>query len=196
MNLADDQQAQDVKYPEPEILGILPKDNVKQLPLVYWPNPILNKSCENIDTFDYELEQFIYDLTFTMMQQSGVGIAAPQVGKNINLIVVEEQLDISNPVVLINPVILKMDDYHSFEASEGCLSVPGYFETRSRPNSVLIEYLNATGQTNIKNFVGFGAFVVQHEIEHLIGQVFVDGLSKLKLKRILKKTKKHRKLRG
>jgi peptide deformylase len=180
--------------PNPDVLGISPKlKPILQL-LVYWPDTRLSEKCKDVSLFDDELGQIVLDLTFTMTQMNGIGIAAPQIGKLINIIIIEEQLDYSHPVVLINPKILEVNEKYSYKMTEGCLSVPGYYEERSRPQSVTVEYNTPSGEKKTKEFQGLAAFVVQHEMDHLEGKVFVDELSRLKQGRVLKKIKKTRKV--
>ena len=198
MNLIDGIGKQDSEgvlhmLPNPDVLGISPKLKPVHQPLVYWPDTRLSEKCKDVILFDDELGQVVLDLTFTMTQMNGIGIAAPQIGKMLKVIVVEEQLDYSHPIVLINPKILKVDDTNSYTMTEGCLSVPGYYEERSRPQSVTVEFNLPSGAIRTKTFRGLGAFVVQHEMDHLEGNVFVDNLSKLKQGRILNKMKKTRK---
>ena len=97
----------------------------------------------------------------------------------------------SRPVPLVNPKIVEANETYTYKMTEGCLSVPGYYEKRARPQSVAIEYKSPTGKEQAKEFQGMAAFVVQHEIEHLEGKVFVDDLSNLKKDRIKKKVKKN-----
>lgn len=177
-----------------DVLGITPDIKPNILPLVYWPDERLSKTCEDVSEFDETLEQFIYDLARTMQYRLGIGLAAPQVGKLLNVIIVEEDTEQSHPIVLINPKIVDTDDSFMYSMREGCLSVPGYYEGRKRPQKVTVEYHTPRGVKIEKTFQGTGAFVLQHEMDHLEGKVFVDGASKLKRQRILNKVKKTRRL--
>jgi len=198
MNLADEIDNRDSDsalhmLPNPDVLGISRKLTPIHQPLIYWPDSRLSEKCKNVTIFNDEIGQLIFDLAFTMTRMNGIGIAAPQIGKLINIIIIEEQLDYSHPIVLINPKILKVNETYSYKMTEGCLSVPGYYEERSRPQSVTIEYNTPSGGKRTKQFQGLAAFVAQHEMDHLEGKMFVDELSKLKQGRVLKKMKKTRK---
>lgn len=196
MNLTKEANFLDLEkyFPDPEIIGVSPTLIPACRPLIYWPDKILATPCNPVIEFDIVLQQLVLDMAFTMARTNGIGIAAPQVGELLDVIIVEEQLDFSNPVVLINPTVIEVDPIYKFSTMEGCLSVPGHYEKRKRPNYVIVEYQNTTGQTNIKNFTGLAAFVVQHEMEHLVGKIFVDDLSSLKKDRIKKKIKKKSKV--
>jgi len=172
--------------PNPDVLGVSPKLKPKILPLVFWPDEILHQHCKFVHEIDETLHQLIYDMAYTMYHKKGVGLAAPQVGVSQSVIVVEIDRGI---IPLINPVILESNDLmYSFD--EGCLSVPGYFEKRKRPQKVLVEYQTAGNVIAQDEFQGLAAFIVQHEIDHLCGKVFVDGISRLKQDRVKKKIKK------
>lgn len=195
MNLSDDfQGSEPSSVPNPDVLGVSNKLKAVFQPLRFWPDPILSKPCENVSEFNETLEQFVFDLAYTMVERSGIGIAAPQVGKLLNIIIVEQQLDCSHPIVLINPKVVDTDERFMYSMREGCLSVPGYYEDRKRPQKVIVEYYTPRGIKIEKEFQGTGAFVLQHEMDHLEGKVFVDGLSKFKQQRVLNKVKKTRRL--
>ncbi len=176
--------------PNTDVLGVSNKLKAVLQPLRFWPDTILSKRCENVSKFDETLEQFVFDLAYTMVKRSGLGIAAPQVGKLLNVIIVEEQLEHSNPLILINPKVVDTDESYMYTMREGCLSVPGYYEDRKRPQKVVVEYHTPRGSKLEKELQGLGAFVLQHEMDHLEGKVFVDNLSKFKQQRALNKVKK------
>ncbi len=180
--------------PNPDVLGISNKLKPVFQPLVYWPDKKLSQQCENVSEFNETLEQFVFDLAYSMVERSGIGIAAPQVGKLLNVIIVEQQLDYSHPIVLINPKIVDTDESFMYTMREGCLSVPGYYEDRKRPQKVVVEYYTPHDIQIEKEFQGLGAFVLQHEMDHLQGKVFVDNLSKFKQQRVLNKVKKTRRI--
>lgn len=163
------------------------------LPIITWPDERLNIICENITTFDRWVEQLALDMFATMQAEAGVGLAAPQVGILANIITI--QLTADDPQIFINPKIISQSE-DRFEWKEGCLSVPGYFENRRRPNSIIIQYHDIVGEEHEGQFVGLDAFAIQHEIDHLNGKVFVDGMSSFKTKRVkdkISKTLKKRK---
>ena len=162
------------------------------LPIIKWPDDRLHIDCQPITTFDDWLKQFSLDLFATMKNADGVGLAAPQVG--VAACVCAIWIDESRPIVLVNPEIVEYGK-DMYQVDEGCLSVPGYFEKRKRPQSVKVRYRNVRGEQQETEFHGLHAFVVQHEIDHLRGKVFVDGVSNLKKGIIRKKMKKFLKRR-
>ncbi|GAF03666.1 peptide deformylase [Saccharicrinis fermentans] len=161
------------------------------LPVTVYGHPVLRKVADEIDE-DYEgLEKLIDNMWDTMYHTDGIGLAAPQIGKSIRLIVID-----ATPMaedfpelegfkrVLINPIILESGDDQCNE-SEGCLSLPGIREEVKRPTSIKIEYENENFELVEEELDGFAARVVQHEYDHVEGVLFVDHLSSLK-KRLLK----------
>ncbi len=163
--------------------------NAHPLPLKYWPDPILSVPCERLEE-DVEVRTQIAEaMIATMRLHDGVGLAAPQIGILKKICVVE--VDRGNPVVIINPTLLEWDDPNdTFKYEEGCLSIPGYFETRYRNSNINLTYETISGDTCTTRFQFLEAFAVQHELDHLQGKLFIDGLSNLKLQRVRKKVKK------
>lgn len=161
-----------------------------ELAILVWPDERLTKPCQDITRFDDEdnkyLEQLVLDMTFTMLQNQGIGLAAPQVSIMANVIVLLVE---NKPVVLINPKIKSVSD-EEYEWEEGCLSVPGYYEKRKRPRSVIVEFKDIFGNDREAEFIGLWSFALQHEMDHLRGKCFVDDLSKLKTSRVKKKIEK------
>ncbi|MGQ1784690.1 MULTISPECIES: peptide deformylase [unclassified Saccharicrinis] len=161
------------------------------LPVTVYGHPVLRKVADEIDE-DYEgLEKLIEDMWQTMHHSDGIGLAAPQIGKSIRLIVIdasplsEEFPELEDfKRVLINPIIVETNDENCNE-SEGCLSLPGIREEVKRPNKIKIEYENENFELVEEELEGFAARVVQHEYDHVEGILFVDHLSPLK-KRLLK----------
>jgi len=169
------------------------------LPVVAYGDPILRKVAKEIDTDYPNLSKLINNMRQTMYNASGVGIAAPQIGKSIRLFVIDatpfaededlteeeqEQLKEFNKV-FINPKVLnEKGDEWAF--SEGCLSIPDIREDVFRPNSVTFEYQDESFEKHTQTLTGLAARVFQHEYDHLEGILFTDKLSSLK-KRILKK---------
>lgn len=162
------------------------------LPLVVWPDERLHQKCEDVSTFDDWVKQFAANLLATMQVEDGVGLSAPQVGVNVNIIAV--WIEENNPLVLINPTVIKQSK-EMFKWDEGCLSVPGYFEVRQRPKSITVSYKDINGDPHTSDFSDLYAFTLQHEIDHLHGRLFIDGLSNLKKDRIRSKMKKYLKRR-
>jgi peptide deformylase len=156
------------------------------LPIYVYGSPVLRKPTEDV-TEDYEgLKGLVDDMFETMYSSDGVGLAAPQVGKSIRMFVV----DVSNYAdedkslagfkkVFINPEIYEESDDEVL-MGEGCLSVPGLNEEVWRPDWVRIKYLDENFQPHDDRFEGFAARVVQHEYDHLDGELFVDRLAPLR----------------
>jgi peptide deformylase len=121
-----------------------------------------------------------------MLESNGAGLSAVQVGVLKQIIVVdvgEGRHDIINPEI-------RETTTKPFKFSEGCLSVPNYYENRERPESILLRYETAKGEPFVKWFSGLEAFCIQHEMDHLEGKLFIDDLSPLKKERIRKKIEK------
>ena len=177
----------------PEFLEISPHVvECRVLPVVIWPDARLHTKCSPVVLFAEYLSQLVADMHRTMVVYNGVGLAAPQVDILLNVIVI--QIETYHPFVLVNPVIIEQSKT-VYPHDEGCLSVPGYFEKRTRSQQIVVKYQNVLGSERQTEFQGLYAFVVQHEIDHLNGKVFVDGVSKLKeqiIKRRIAKTLKRR----
>ena len=150
----------------------------KKLPLIYWPDKRLNRKCTDVTAFDEDLHQLIADMFATMKYHIGVGLAAPQVGVFKNLFVL--WIDREAPLVFINPTISFPPNNPMFEFEEGCLSVPGIFEMRERPQTILVHYQTPDGEEKSAMLTDLTAFAFQHEYDHLQGETFVDGLSTFK----------------
>jgi peptide deformylase len=170
----------------------------KELPINIYPDPSLHMECEDITRFDdkenFHLQQLFINMAYTMVKNNGIGIAAPQVGVFANLIVLLVQNPGSEkpgPLALINPKIISSSK-DVFKWEEGCLSVPGFYEERERPKTVVVQYKTLAGEDKEMEFNGLYAFSVQHEIDHLHGQLFIDNLSVFKRKfSVEKKIKKY-----
>jgi peptide deformylase len=167
------------------------------LDVLVWPDDRLHQECETVEEFNTDdLDRLAANMVATMDHRLGIGLAAPQVGLLIKMIVMftsfNDKEDAINPITMINPVISWASE-ELFEWDEGCLSVPGYYEFRKRPKSVVVEYIDTTGEYQKIELVDLWAFVVQHEIEHLDGHLFIDELSPFKKTRIQKKITKTQK---
>lgn len=162
------------------------------LPVYLFGNPILRKQSSEI-SIDYpNLKELIAEMFETMYNADGVGLAAPQVGLNIKLFVMDTEPfvelypeTIPMKKVLINPVI-EEEFGELFAFTEGCLSVPDIHEEVVRKSEITISYLDENGLHHTEHFAGVNARVMQHEIDHLEGKVFTDRVSTLK-KMVLKK---------
>jgi len=161
------------------------------LPIYTYGNPVLRKEAEPIDANYPDLNVLIDNMFETMHNADGVGLAAPQIGKAIRLLVVDlSALSDENPdlaafkIVMINPEMLEMSEEEE-EANEGCLSIPGISEKVARARWIKISYLDEKFQQHTNEFEGFRARVIQHEYDHLEGSLFTDHINPLR-RQILK----------
>ena len=167
-------------------------------PIVAYGDPVLKKKCEEIEE-DYEgLSSLIDDMILTMENASGVGLAAPQIGKPLRLFIVdatpfaedeeldEEERDFlgSFKRVFINPIILE-EEGEKWAFQEGCLSIPDIREDVMRKPKLIIEYYNRDFELVEEELSGIAARIVQHEYDHIEGTLFTDRLTSLK-RRLLK----------
>lgn len=139
------------------------------LKILKFPHPLLRKKCQAVKKVTPEIRKLITDMIETMHAAPGVGLAAPQVGKTIRVIVVDIG---EGPLALINPKILERSGAQVF--TEGCLCLPGVEAPVERASYVKVKALDQTGQEGIIEAEGFLATVLQHEIDHLEGHVFID----------------------
>lgn len=157
------------------------------------PDPRLKKVCDAVDEIDGALAGLIEDMLETMYDAPGIGLAAPQIGRNLRLFVMDcastEQGEAPDPVCLINPEILASSD-ETITHNEGCLSIPEIFEDVTRPAEVEIRYLTRAGEETVGRFEGLRAICAQHEIDHLNGKLFIDHLGPMKRQMITQKMKK------
>lgn len=163
------------------------------LPIYTIGNTVLRKVAEPIQSDYPELRTLIDAMFETMYQADGVGLAAPQVGLPIRLFVIDlAAFGDSKPelaafkVVMINPEIIEFSD-EAIQAEEGCLSIPGIHEMVERSTSITIKYLDVDFRTHIETFSDFKARVIQHEYDHLEGNVFTDKISPLRRQMIKSK---------
>ena len=148
------------------ILGIW----CKMLKIIKDPNPILRKKSKAIRKITPEISKLINEMFEAMYANNGVGLAAPQIGKNIQLAVVD--IGDKNQIILINPKIKKRSGKQIFQ--EGCLSVPGFDGPVERASHIFVKCLNSKGDPIEIEVQGFLATVIQHEMDHLTGKLFVD----------------------
>ncbi|HPT72767.1 MAG TPA: peptide deformylase, partial [Candidatus Cloacimonadota bacterium] len=150
---------------------------------------ILRQVAEPVQEITPEMKNFLKDLTHTMYETDGVGLAAPQVGLSQRIFVIDttwsQEEGKKEPIVLINPVILESSGELIYE--EGCLSVPGIFEKVKRFNHIVMEYQDINGEKRTLEGEGTRAVVMQHEYDHLDGILFIDKITKLKLWPLKKK---------
>ncbi|PIX97201.1 MAG: peptide deformylase [Hydrogenophilales bacterium CG_4_9_14_3_um_filter_63_34] len=155
------------------------------LKIVHYPDPRLHKIAQPITTVDDNIKALIANMAETMYSAPGVGLAATQVDRHVRLILVDISESKNDLKVFINPEILEASGQSEHE--EGCLSVPGIYDTVTRPERVRVRALDRDGQPFELEADGLMAVCVQHEIDHLNGKVFVEYLSRLKQERIRKK---------
>lgn len=134
-------------------------------------DPVLKEVCKPVEKIDKNLKKLLDDMADTMYENDGVGIAAPQVGVDIRAIVIDCQDD-HGPIELINPVITFREG--SEVDTEGCLSVPNIFGEVERAARVKVEFLNRRGKKQHLTATGLLARCIQHECDHLEGQLFID----------------------
>lgn len=158
------------------------------LNIVHYPDPRLYKVAQPIATVDDNIKALIADMAETMYAAPGIGLAATQVDRHVRLILVDISESKNDLKVFINPEILETSGQSEHE--EGCLSVPGIYDTVTRPERIRVRALNSLGQPFELEADDLLAVCIQHEIDHLNGKVFVEYLSRLKQERILKKIKK------
>ena len=147
------------------------------LEIVKAGDPVLKQHCEPVERIDKKFRMLLDDMAETMYKSDGVGLAAPQVGKAVRMVVIDCQDD-HGLIELINPVITFKEG--EMEGSEGCLSVPGIFGEVKRAAKVKVDYLNRRGKQQHLTATGLLARCLQHEIDHLDGQLFIDIATSLR----------------
>jgi len=159
---------------------------MSNLRVIKYGNPILRMKASKVVSIDDNLHQLVKDMIEIMREDKGIGLAAPQVAQSLALLVIEMDLikEGSEPDVFLNPEILSSEGESVLE--EGCLSLPDIREEVVRPEIITIRYQNLEGEIIEKKIDGLLARVLQHEIDHLNGVLFIDRLSSLK-KQMLKK---------
>jgi peptide deformylase len=153
------------------------------LSILCYPDPRLHKIAKPVTVFDERLQQQIADMFETMYDSKGIGLAATQVNYHERLIVIDVSEDRDQPLVLINPEIVWASEARHV-GEEGCLSVPGIYDGVERADEVRVKAQDAHGQWLEHSADGLLAVCIQHEMDHLLGKVFVEYLSPLKRNRI------------
>jgi peptide deformylase len=159
------------------------------LNILEFPDPRLRTIAAPVSEVTASLRQLIADMLETMYNAPGIGLAATQVDVHKRLLVIDISEDRDQPLVFINPEVSVLDDTVD-DYDEGCLSVPGFYETVRRPQHISVTALDRKGKPFAMECQGLLAVCVQHEIDHLDGKLFVDYLSSLKRARIRKKLEK------
>lgn len=162
------------------------------LTILEFPDDRLRKKAAPVQVVDGKIKQLVDDMLETMYQAKGVGLAATQVNVHQRIVVIDVSEEKDNPLCLINPEIIAKDGVE--ESEEGCLSVPGFFETVKRAERIKVKALDKEGQPFEFEADALLAVCVQHELDHLEGKLFVDYIYSLKRQRIKKKLEKLHKL--
>ena len=159
------------------------------LPILEFPDPRLRTKAIPVRVVDERIKKLVDDMFETMYNAPGIGLAASQVDVHERVIVIDISEDREEPLVFINPEINVIDpELGSYD--EGCLSVPGFFETIHRPQRIEVNALDRNGEPFTKVLDDLLAICLQHEIDHLEGKLFVDYLSPVKRQRIRGKLEK------
>lgn len=159
------------------------------LPILKYPDPRLHKIAKPVEVVDDRVRQIVSDMAETMYDADGIGLAATQVDIHERIVVMDISEERNDLLVLINPKIVeRSDDKTIFE--EGCLSVPGIYDKVERATEITVEAQNIDGETFRLEADGLLAICIQHELDHLVGKVFVEHLSNLKQNRIRTKIQK------
>ena len=163
-----------------------------KLDILRYPDPRLHKVARPVADVDVRIRQLVDDMLETMYEAEGVGLAATQVDQHERVIVIDTSDGHDEPLVLINPELIETSDEMTV-SEEGCLSVPEIYDRVERHTRVRVRALDRSGASREFDAEGLLAVAVQHEMDHLLGKVFVEYLSPLKRTRIktrmLKKTR-------
>ena len=162
-----------------------------KLEILHFPDDRLRTIAKPVTEVDDNIRQLVDDMLETMYAAPGIGLAATQVNVHQRVIVIDVSLEKDQPLCLINPEILAKDGIEQHE--EGCLSVPGIYETVERAEHIKVKALDRDGNAFELETGELLAVCIQHEIDHLDGKLFVDYLSALKRNRIRKKLEKQKK---
>lgn len=176
------------------------------LEVLKFPDPRLRKKGLPVSSVTPELKNLAEDMLETMYAEHGIGLAAPQVGQSVRLLVIdtrsrdeqgnitqegmtELEAQVSQPIVIFNPEVVVAKEKTTYD--EGCLSVPGFYETVERNKYVEVKGLNINGEEFVIKTDGLLAICLQHEMDHLEGKLFIDRLSFVKSNRIKTRIQKH-----
>ena len=153
------------------------------LPILCYPDPRLHKVARPIEAVDDRVRALASDMLATMYDAHGIGLAATQVDAHERLVVIDVSEERNQPLVLINPEIVWASEQKHLN-EEGCLSVPGIYDGVERFDAVHVRALDGEGVSRVIEADGLLAVCIQHEMDHLMGKVFVEYLSPLKRNRI------------
>ena len=159
----------------------------KKLKILIFPDPRLRKVAEKVLKFDKSLQSLADDMLLTMYDANGIGLAATQVDQHVRLVVMDLSDDRNEPRIFVNPSYKVLQNHNLFEFEEGCLSIPGFNETISRPDKIELKWQDVNGNEHNEEPEGLLTVCIQHEIDHLEGKLMVDYVSALKRDRIRSK---------
>jgi peptide deformylase len=163
------------------------------LTILEFPDPRLRTRARPVVEVDDRIRQLVDDMFETMYEAPGIGLAATQINVHERVVVMDISEERDQPLVFINPEVEVLGD-ETRDFDEGCLSVPGFYETVARPENIRVKALDREGQPFEMEPDGLLAVCIQHELDHLEGKLFVDYLSPVKRQRIRQKLEKlHRK---
>lgn len=162
--------------------------------ILYLPDEKLRQVAKPVECFDEKLQELIEDMFETMYHAKGVGLAAPQIGVGLRLSVVDTSQDKTQQLVLVNPEIISSEGKKEYE--EGCLSVPGAYDTVVRAEKVTVRAQDRQGKIFEMTAGGLLGECFQHEIDHLNGKLFIDLLSPLKRSIAKRKLEKFKRRQG
>ena len=148
---------------------------------------VLRENSKEIDVIDDEIKKLADEMIEVLKKVNGLGLAAPQVGQLVAMVVIdlsEIEEDEEDMLVMINPKIVNQSGKSTFE--EGCLSIPGVYANVIRPENITVSYQDLEGQTYLLETGGILARVIQHELDHLQGKLFIDYLEKSVIETVLK----------
>ena len=168
---------------------------MSKLPILMHPDPRLKKTCPVVSDVTDALRKLADDMLETMYEAPGIGLAAPQIGSEARMFVMDciaKEDAPPEPMVLINPEVIAASDETSVY-NEGCLSLPELFEDVTRPAAITMRFMDLDGNEQTREFDGLWATCAQHELDHLNGILFIDHLSRMKRSMLTKKMVKYKK---
>ena len=161
------------------------------LDILEFPDPRLRTKAKPVTVLDHKIRKLCDDMLETMYAAPGIGLAATQVNVHQRIVVIDTSEEKNQPLILINPAFEVIEGEQQYD--EGCLSVPGFYETVTRAEKIRLKALGRDGQPFELIADGLLSVCIQHELDHLDGKLFVDHISKLKRDRIRKKLEKDHK---
>lgn len=156
-------------------------------PIYLYGHPVLRKKCEDVSPDSPDIKQLVNDMFETMYNSEGIGLAAPQIGKPIRVVVIDGDVmaekfpECKNlKLTLINPSLQIVEDEDPVVREEGCLSLPGLSENVKRHEHVILEWCDENFEKHREEFKGFASRIIQHELDHLEGAVYTDHISPIR----------------